>query len=243
MKALQHRNSSVRRVAAVAIGRTLLPQDALSQALPALADLLLDPDPKVRLAAVATLEKMEASAKLAVPKLILAALDATVDPPPPQQPSFRCRVVHLLGKIGREAAPAGPALERLLEVRNRELRVQAAIALWRVEGNTNVIPMLTAELDQNSLAMSLEVLAALREMGPAAKSVASTLMKQAQLPPYSGPAMADPMVLALEAIDPVSASNANKHVSPSLFGAPRPSIANTPWSSRPGAHALPRHRL
>jgi HEAT repeat protein len=180
--AFQDRNSSVRRVAAEAIGRMLLSEQVEQESAPGLAKLLSDPDDSVRSAAISTLEKMGSDAKAAIPGLTLALRH----PKPPLDPigdlGFKALAARLLGEMGPEANGAVPDLLRLTADPDRAIRTEAAMALWRIKRDTNGLPLLVEALARAPLFESQQILSALGQMGPAADAAVPVILKKLDEP-------------------------------------------------------------
>jgi HEAT repeats len=183
--AFQDRQSSVRRVTVLAIGRMLLTDRIVAQSVPGLSKLLADPDESVRLAVISTLEKMGARAKAAMPALVQAIREPKPEASRVSGLGFRALAARLLGLLGPEAKPAAPELRKLLAAPERDLRSEAAIALWRINRETNMLAVLTAELEQRGLMAYPDVLTALGEMGPLAKAAVPAIIKMLG-PPQAG---------------------------------------------------------
>jgi HEAT repeat protein len=86
-----------------------------------------------------------------------------------------------LGKLGPVAKEAIPQLRQLLKTGDSYTRQQAAVALWRIDNDTNVIPLLVSELRQvrvrvaeprfpTVISTCMVTLEAFGEMGSLAKS-------------------------------------------------------------------------
>jgi HEAT repeat protein len=78
--------------------------------------------------------KIQGDAALVVPKFIenVEGNDA------------RCSVVSILGEIGPEARAAVPALRKRLFGDSYFLSVEAAVALWRIDGSEDALPVIAA---------------------------------------------------------------------------------------------------
>ncbi len=64
--------------------------------------------------------------------------------------TVRSRAAKTLGKFGVSAKAAVPALVQRLKDENRYVRVDAAIALWRIQKHESAIPALIAEVDNEA---------------------------------------------------------------------------------------------
>jgi HEAT repeat protein len=180
--AFRDRKSSVRKVAVSAIGRMLLTDQVVAQSVPELSKLLADPDESVRLAVVSTFGQMGARAKAAVPALIQVVSEPKPEVNQGSGRWFRVSAVRFLGLLGPEAKGAVPELRKLLAAPDRDLRRQAAIALWRIDHDTNMVAVLTSELEEGGLTTHPDVLAALGEMGPLAKNAVPAIVKMVEPP-------------------------------------------------------------
>jgi hypothetical protein len=200
--AFNDHNGGVRRVAALAVGGMLLSDQIAAESTPGLSSLLSDPDGSVRGAALSTLERLGTGAKAAVPALI----EAAQDPRPDQLPTgpglgFRAQAVRILGLLGPEAKAAVPVLIQIVGSSNATLRVQAAVALWRINRDTNMVQVLTAELDRAPfLLYQSDVVSVLGEMGPAAKPAVPVIVRILENRPINPFGIAD-YGLELTALD------------------------------------------
>lgn len=176
--ALSDRNHHVRRVAVRAIGRMLLSEETVTLTVPRLATLLSDPDESVRIAALATLEQMGSEASGAIPALIQSLQNDQPETLWAAGLQFRSLAVRTLGRFREQARDGIPALQALLKTPDRSLRTHAAIALWRVSRDTNMVAILVGDLTSGNLAFSPDILAALGEMGPAAKGAVPYIIQK-----------------------------------------------------------------
>jgi HEAT repeat protein len=144
--ALQSPDPNVRRAAAealVKIGPTA------KGAVPSLIELLDDHDSWD--AAAEALGRMGREARAAVPKL-LAVFEAVQMPGSPEE---YVPIVHALGGIGPDARDALPAVLKLADVDDPEIRHAAVMALARIDPtNSSLVPQLRrllAEWERSSL--------------------------------------------------------------------------------------------
>jgi hypothetical protein len=83
------------------------------------------------------------------------------------------RTVHRIGRLEKQAAPAVPALQALLQHQDGYVRVHAALALWRVNGDAlSALPVVLAGLRQPDRGLRSFAASVLGEIGtesPAAK--------------------------------------------------------------------------
>ena len=201
--ALENRNPRVRHVAILAIQYMDAKPDA---AVPVLCKLLSDPDDWVRGSALQLLGFMGPKAKPAVPALMATLRFGTNK----YIVGTRATAAWALGRIGPDARTAVPWLKQSLSDTNTPLRLTAAIALWRIVQDTNVVALVIEQFDRNP--HNRDALSALGEMGPLAKSAVPTLFKILRPPDLSGipasPAVQKSAREALKQIDPKAAAEA-----------------------------------
>ena len=201
--ALENRNPRVRHVAILAIQYMDAKPDA---AVPVLCKLLSDPDDWVRGSALQLLGFMGPKAKPAVPALMATLRFGTNK----YIVGTRATAAWALGRIGPDARTAVPWLRQSLSDTNGPMRLSAAIALWRIVQDTNVVALVIEQFDRNP--HNTEALSALGEMGPLAKSAVPTLFKILRPPDLSGipasPVIQKPAREALKQIDPEAAAEA-----------------------------------
>ena len=198
--ALEDRDPRVRHVAVLGIQYMGAKPDA---AVPALCKLLSDPDDWVRGSALPTLGLMGSKAKPAVSGLIATLRFGTNG----HIVGIRATAAWALGQVGPDAQMAVPWLRQSLSDTNAPMRLSAAIALWRISQDTNVVSVVIEQFDRNP--QNREILRALGEMGPLAKSAVPTLLKILGPPdppwqPYVQPLARE----ALKKIDPEAAAQA-----------------------------------
>ena len=151
--ALEDRHDGVRLAAVVAMERIAPKSDT---AVTAVARLLKDPSGLLRFSAVNALGRMRPNSVRAVPGLIGALRDGDMGPKPGSQVLVRANAARVLGRIGPRAKAAVPELARLVRATDQlDPRIiytpsdsytvlQAAVALWRIDHNTNGLPFLIA---------------------------------------------------------------------------------------------------
>ncbi|MFD5428548.1 PBS lyase [Streptomyces sp. NPDC127084] len=131
-------------------------------AAPELRALLGSANPSVATAAARALWAVSGDADAAAVLALLLDLLAA------DGPHERRSAASALGCLGPRAATAAPALRALLAARERWLRMDAAMALWRVTGEArDSLPALAAAWEENRYGR-VEVAECLTEMGPAA---------------------------------------------------------------------------
>ena len=135
---LQHRDKYVRFIAILVI-RELGP--AARDAVPALAKLANDPDADVGVEAIVALGQVGRGSLEAIPALMNVVRNRA------NTPNARGNAAWALSQIGPDARVAVPVLAELSDCTNFYARVQAEIALWRLDGDTNMIPRLVSELE------------------------------------------------------------------------------------------------
>ena len=197
--ALEDRDARVRHVAVLGIQYMGAKPDA---AVPVLCKLLSDPDDWVRGSALPTLGLMGSKAKPAVSAFIATLRFGTNG----HIVGIRGTAAWALGEVGPDARMAVPWLRQSLSDTNAPMRLSAAIALWRISQDTNVVSVVIEQFDRNP--QNREILRALGEMGPLAKSAVPTLLKLLRDPDSLGPYVAPLAREALKKIDPEAAANA-----------------------------------
>ena len=144
---------------------TSLRREATEQLL----ERLKDRDPLVRVAAARALAALPPAPEITAPlwekalqgadeKTVLHALDALAALGPPAVPrlvdalqheKLRGQVVYVLGKIGPAAAPATPALAKLIADKDDHVAQEAILALANIgPGAKEAVPALAAALEQ-----------------------------------------------------------------------------------------------
>ena len=174
--ALKDRDPRVRHVAILAIQYMGMKPDA---AVPVLCELLNDPDARVRGSALLALGHMGSKAKPAVPAFIATLRFGRNE----YLAGVRATAAWALGQVGPDARMAVPWLRQSLSDTNPSMRQMAAIALWRINQETNVIPLVIEHFERNP--QEMEVLRTLGEMGPLAKPAVATLLKLIRPPDLS----------------------------------------------------------
>jgi len=182
-------------------------------AVPTLVKLVNDSNGEVRVEAVCALSVMGPHKKLAVQALIGALNDSNRGPKPGMTVYVKENAARVLGEIGPEARASVSPLTRLLSDTNSYAREQAAIALWRINRDTNVVPVLIAELGSASEAPAYgRILTALREIGPSARAAVPVIIKTIKdrrgMPNDHGIDIRAVGLNALEEIDPEAATKA-----------------------------------
>ncbi|MFD7614958.1 HEAT repeat domain-containing protein [Streptomyces sp. NPDC059828] len=145
-------------------------------AAPQLRALLGSTNPSVATAAARALWAVAGDdAAAAVLPLLLELLTA-------DGPDERRSAAAALGCLGPRAVTAAPALRALLGSRERWLRMDAAIALWRVTREArDALPVLAAAWEENRYGR-VEVAECLTEMGPAATPAVPLLRAELSRP-------------------------------------------------------------
>ena len=89
---------------------------------------------------------------------------------------FRRYAAKALGGIGVADQEAVRVLEEALENEDRLYGVEAALALWKMNGNAKAIPALESIIQKDEAEGPFEAIMALRQIGPEAKSITDTLV-------------------------------------------------------------------
>jgi HEAT repeat protein len=162
-------------------------------ALPELTKALQDPSPHARVAAARAVWKVSQQSKEALP-VLLAALKDTSRPPPPkggigrldENMLLRREAAQVLADMGPVAREAVPALLTATGDRCPEVRVEAARALWKVDGQVDpAVKALIEVLEMKDPSVGpfplsgAQVQAAeyLGEMGPTAQAALPVLQR------------------------------------------------------------------
>jgi hypothetical protein len=113
--------------------------------LPVAVKLLDDPDWRVRDAAVTLLERMRHRRALVIPALVQVASATNVDSQTEGDLTVKVHALTALGRMGPKAKPAVAELTRLVNGPDHRLQRDAALALSRINQDTNALALLTAE--------------------------------------------------------------------------------------------------
>jgi HEAT repeat protein len=146
--------------------------------VPPLVRMLHDPTAAIRLKSVLALGEVATNSKRVIPALIAALRDTDTGPTSTNTAYVRESAAEVLGTIGSEARLAVPDLTALLAYTNSYTRQQAAIALWRINGDTNAIPVLISELPQAfDAARCASIVTILGDIGPAAAAAVPAIRR------------------------------------------------------------------
>ena len=183
--------------------------------VPAFTRLVNDRDGRIRVEAILALHGIGPAKKLAMAELIGALNDSDRGPRPNEFCFVRAAAALALGEIGPEAKSALPGLTRVLSATNSYTRIQAAIAIWRIAADTNMIPTLIAELDTTPDVPTCSwILSAFGEMGPVAKPAIPAMLRKLQgsrgVSNAQGIDLSAVGLRALNKIDPVAAVQASE---------------------------------
>jgi len=202
---LEDTNKAVRQVAIIAT-RLMKPDPDLT--VPILARLLSDPEGMIREEASLALAQLSPN-KQAIPALIEAARGGAIGP----WNRTPGNAAMALGGSGPEARAAVPVLTRMLSDTNSYSRQQAAVALWRINRDTSVIPLLIEEMRKDTTGEAWMILMVFGEMGPLAKIAVPAILERASDSGDWGPFpsfVVRPMALdTLAKIDPKAAAEAH----------------------------------
>jgi HEAT repeat protein len=124
---------------------------------------------------------------------------------------------EILGEAGIEAKTAAPQLTKLLQHQGPRVRLSAATALWKIEQNPAVVPVLTSLIKEKDVALSATD--SLGEIGPQAKSAIPELSK-ALSEEWEGPGY-ERVLNAIQKIDPAEAQKLKQRVPPRPSPFPR----------------------
>jgi HEAT repeats len=162
--ALRDSNSDVQITALAALGGFGTNADV---AIPSLEKLAKHPNGFVRRWAIFTLGRVGPKRTNAIPTLIAALQDNEISPLPGSSARVRETAAEVLGQLGPQAQAARLELRKLLTDADAGVRREVAIALWRITGDRDVLPILIGQLKKNEDCKS--IIAVLGEMGPVAK--------------------------------------------------------------------------
>ena len=168
-QALRHENRLIRAGAARALGRNTR---QIGDAGTALVEAMKDTDRLVRLEAAEGLIALRvARCVWAVPVLAAILADG--------EEEHARRAATLLGRLGREAGEATPALLAALQHGKKNVRIDAAMALTFVALEKAVagVPMLTEGLASTEAGIPARCMRALGDIGPAAIPAVPSLEK------------------------------------------------------------------
>jgi hypothetical protein len=163
---LKHPSLNIRRSVALALAELAHKTPLTRQAIPSLIETLMDDKPDVFM--LHSLGAMGADASNAIPHLtnMMASTVALTNALQLQMVS-----VMTLGSIGPPAASALPLLNQYLKNPGFELRIRAAIAIWRINRDTNtVLPILLNDLNRAEIHHLPEMFLTLGQIGPAASN-------------------------------------------------------------------------
>ena len=211
--ALQTRSPEMRAAGAGAL--YFLGTDAgadIADAIPGLTRTLRDKNAAARMFSAFALATTGPKAQLAVPALIPLLQDPDTDPRTGARIYVRAAAVRALGRIGPKAISALPSLKPLLEDKEDYIQVAAALAIWRIGADmTNTLPVLTRGLGLVVEDAKWEVIEALGEMGPSAKTALPVLLRESALlkqSSWSWTSNCGKLTNALQQIDPETAAKA-----------------------------------
>jgi len=136
-------------------------------ALPAVIQLL-EPTNASRSMAISTVSQMGTNRTQAIPALIRLLSD----------PGSTPEAAWLLGEIGSQAHAAIPELRRALTDPRILQRDQILEALWRIDHDTNIVPLLALELEKTMyVATRWNILRVLGQIGPQAKPAIPSILR------------------------------------------------------------------
>jgi HEAT repeats len=176
--ALQYPSSEVQVAALNAI--TMMGPKA-DTTLPALVQLLNQTSAELRVRVTVAIGELGTARTQAIPALTAALVTALRDSNTEtigSRVSVCQAVARVLGRMGPDAKSAIPALTILLDDPKLYSRQEAAIALWQINHDTNLVSRLIRELEQapdaGEYRTRLQVLAAL---GPAAQPAVPVILR------------------------------------------------------------------
>lgn len=167
-------DASVRRNAALAIGKLGKIGESAKDAVSALIKTLNDKEWTVRVSAANALGDIGKAAKDAVPALIPALIKALSD----ENWQVRYWTVDALGRIGEAANDAVPALAKALSDKDYRVRLSAADVLGNIgKPAKDAVPELIKALSDTDHRVRANIALALGKIGEAAKDAIPELTK------------------------------------------------------------------
>jgi HEAT repeat protein len=161
---LKHPSPSVRRFAVAGFRGLGDKAPEVRHYAQALVEALSDAQPDdVRINIMLSLGDMGSAASNAVPHLTRIATSTST---PANILNAREIAIRCLGQIGPIASNGLPVLHSLLKSPEPELRVRSAIAIWRIQGDTNaILPVLKSDFSLASQGQLWEIYVTLGEIG------------------------------------------------------------------------------
>jgi hypothetical protein len=150
------------------------------------------------------LPRIEADKSPALPAL----LQAIKSNPRSLEDHALARTIMVLGEIGPKAIEAAPQLGEFMRSSNTVLRVESAVALWRINRDTNAAACLISEIRNPASERDIlwNLLAMLGAIGPEARPFATALQEKLASPPGSNSPPWLPTQLQI-AINRITATN------------------------------------
>lgn len=198
--ALRQLDADGRAEAVMTIGELGVRLQAVVPALHAAVKntVLTDGDEAVRTSALSALTLLGPQSRSQVPALLEGLRD--------EAPVVRAGAAQALGLLGAEAKEAVPALTTaLLRDRDFHVRVEAAVAVWRIDKRAGrVMPVLAEALEVDDEVLRWTAAECLGEMGADARPAIPALQSALQKP-YQARLCRMGIQLALERIDSAAA--------------------------------------
>jgi HEAT repeat protein len=167
-------NIHIRHTVLGAIGRM---GPAATGALPGILELLRDPNAEIRDEVLGVLEQLGVRNKDVVAALTRLLHDNDLGTQPGTTVYVREHAAQILGEMGSDANAAVPDLHKMLNDPHSYAQEQAALALWRITGETNVVSTLAAAFEQAADAQTRQrILTIFEEMGPGAKDAVPLIL-------------------------------------------------------------------
>lgn len=125
--------------------------------------------------AICRLGEFGPKAKPAVAELIGVLKDAAIDRERKPYNTIRAAAADALGKIGPAASDAVPALLRTIHDENPFLRIDAALALWKIAAHPDAASVAIKEFGNDSRSVRYRAAGAIRQIGRQAKAAVPAL--------------------------------------------------------------------
>jgi HEAT repeat protein len=190
----------------------VLPDSAVGLGIDDVVRAVADPVRSVRNAAIRALVRLVSDRDETIAALIEALHSPAPTAESEKNPFSPEDAAWALAGIGPKAKAALPELARYLNDPNDDLREAVATALWKIDRDTSVVPILAERLSNASNYQSaVRVMKLLGEIGPQAKIAVPVLQKKIEEPGISFiPSSGEFEQAALEALTKIDPASAEK---------------------------------
>ena len=215
IKGLEDKDRDVRIVAEWAVASAKTRAHA---AVPALAKLVHDSSGWVRCNAVTALGQMGPYRTQAIPALIDALKDSGtgIEDGRVYRLKIRQQAARVLGETGPSARVATPALTGLLSDSDSSARIESGLALWQLNRDTNVLPVLIQGLKESPDGQTCRrIVTVFGEMGGVAKAAIPAIIERVANPPLEAKPLRSLREIAMDAVDKIDPKQWNLLLPPS----------------------------